>query len=308
MHTIQKIKINLPFLYLFLSLILLVSCGTKVRHGEVQLCGADCTITTQSSSFFLVEQPSKDGQWLTLTATGITPLSVPLGAKPLFFDSHRDTLIASRVEKKDVSLFLHSKTGDDRISFPRESVILSVCQTKDNSVWVLYLDQEDFPLVKGVLSIFPLHNPEKGKSYLLSKSDGNRAKMRARAGLSIEKMPFKLICHDTPLIAMNEWVSDLTMIHIYSFNESTRSLDWKTGLSEISGNRKLTIKVDADGVLQLFDGNKLITLSSSSAFPSIARFDSAGEMVFSQNPDDTTMLFIPENQKNDKKIGRMLKE
>lgn len=260
------------------------------------------------SSFFLVERPSKDGQWFALAATGVTSVPVPLGAKPLFFDSHHDILIASRVEKKDVSLFLHNKTGDERISFPRESVILSACQAKDSSVWVLYLDQEDYPLIKGVLSIFPFHNPEKGKSYLLSQSDGNRAKMRARAGLAIEKMPFKLMCHDSPLIAMNEWVSDLTMIHIYSFDEATRLLDWKTGLSEITGNRKLTIKVDRVGVLQLFDGNKLITLPSSSAFPSIARFDIAGDMIFSQNPDDTTMLFIPENQKNDKKIGRMLKE
>ncbi|MCK5808383.1 hypothetical protein KAH37_05295 [bacterium] len=265
-------------------------------------------VSTQLPSFVLVERPFGEGVWYGLTQGTIVPISPPVGAKPLYFNHSSDILISSRVEKKDVSLFLENHQKKSTVSFPRDAVILSACLTKKKMVWVLYLDQSALPIVKGVVSIFPVHKPDSGKSYLISGKEGVRAKMRARNGRAIERVPVTLICREEPLIVMDEWSADLTMIHLYSFNESDRVLRWKTGLSKVSHKEKISVRFGQSGRLQLFNGSSLTTLDASTGFPRIEHFDDDGEMLFSQDSNDQSMIFIPKNQKEDKKVGRILNE
>lgn len=294
------------FNFLFF-LFLLFSCNSPVVESDtIHFCEGDCHVDVESSSFLFVEKEGEEGKWFTFDVANLISFQPPLGAKPLYYSKAKEMLIASRVETDGVTLFLRSKTEEKEIVFPQKSILFSACHADDNTVWVLYSNREEFPIIKSVLSIFPFDNPEKGKSYLLSKSDGNRSQIRARSGVSIERRPFKLICHNRPLIAVNEWVSDLSMIHIYSFIPQKRLLRWQTGLSEINSNRKVSVNVTENGILQVFDGTTLHTLSSSDTFPHVARFDSSGQLLFSQDPANKTMLFIPKQENKKMVTGRVL--
>ena len=286
--------------------VFLSSCSSKANSDELVLCSGECTVTTQTPSFLLVERPFGAGAWFVLARGDLLPISPPVGAKPLYYNGSQNTLISSRVEKTGVTLFVNATQKEEKISFPRNAVLLSACQTKEDVIWVLYLDQKKFPVIKGVVSIFPLHQPDDGKSYLLSGGDRVVAKMRARAGMAMERVPVTLICQNKPLIVMDEMVSDLAMIHLYSFDDQKRVLQWKSGLSEVSRRDKISVRMNRDGLLQLFNGSSLTTLDAPTGFPLVEHFDDEGEMLFSQDPEDDTMLFIPKHQNDKQKVARKI--
>ncbi len=304
------LKLPRHLLFLFPSVMALVSCG-----NETTLCeGDDCAALTQSALFVRLENGNDRPHWHRFTGSGLTALEgMYPGSTPLAYHAGLDLLAAKSLSGDGMRLTLYRGGGgvlteETTRNQANTDEMSALCMTGDGHLWLLHrgrYDEEDPRAGRYILSRGSTALKEWDNFFLTGDSEEDTL-----YGSVIEK-PVHLFCGEdgrevflTTFLYSGETERSLLrlprlsllQVYLYRFDPAERLLQPVAGFTP-RGNGPVRAHYDSrSGRFAVFQNGRL-SLQKGLGFPEEREYPESSEALFSQEGGPFRLFLISKDRR-----------